>query len=61
MLSKSVIVEVKAVECFHEAHRAQLLTCLKLTGCKLDLLLNFNEATLKEGIWRIANGDLDAG
>jgi GxxExxY protein len=45
-VEQSVIVEVKAVECFHEAHRAQLLTYLKLTGCKLGLLLNFNEATL---------------
>ena len=54
-----VLVEVKTVDCFHDAHRAQLLTYLKLTGCKLGLLLNFNEALLKEGIMRVVNGDLD--
>lgn len=59
-VEKNVIVEVKAIDCFHEAHRAQVLTYLKLTDCKLGLLLNFNEATMKEGIMRVVNGDLDA-
>lgn len=54
-----VVVEVKAVEALHDAHVAQLLTYLKLTGCKLGLLINFNEALLKQGIRRVANGLLD--
>lgn len=54
-----VVVEVKAVEALHDAQVAQLLTYLKLTGCKLGLLINFNEALLKQGIRRVANGLLD--
>lgn len=51
-----LIVEVKAVEAIHEAHIAQLLTYLKLTGCTLGLVINFNEALLKHGIRRVVNG-----
>ncbi len=54
-----VVVEVKAAEALHDAHVAQLLTYLKLTGCKLGLLINFNEALLEQGIRRVANGLLD--
>ena len=56
IVEKRVVVEVKAVEALHESHAAQLLTYLKLTGCKLGLLINFNEALLRSGIRRIANG-----
>jgi GxxExxY protein len=55
-VEKKVIVEVKAVELIHEAHKAQLLTYMKLTGAKLGLLINFNEALLKNGIVRRVNG-----
>jgi GxxExxY protein len=34
-------------------HEAQTLTYLKLTGCKLGLLLNFNVPVLRSGIKRI--------
>ena len=51
-----VIVEVKAVEALHDNHMAQLLTYLKLTGCKLGLLINFNEVLLKNGLRRVVNG-----
>lgn len=53
-----VIVEVKTVDHFHEAHVAQLLTYLKLTDRKVGLLVNFNEALLKHGIRRVVNGDI---
>jgi GxxExxY protein len=36
-----------------DVHKAQLLTYLKLTGCKVGLLLNFNSAILKDGIERL--------
>ncbi len=49
-----VIVELKAVDTFAPVHQAQLLTYLKLTGCKLGLLLNFNVRLLKQGIQRVA-------
>lgn len=51
-----VIVEVKAVEALHDSHIAQLLTYLKLTGCQLGLLINFNEALLRKGLRRVVNG-----
>ncbi len=51
-----VIVEVKAVEALHDSHIAQLLTYLKLTGCQLGLLINFNEVLLKNGLRRVVNG-----
>lgn len=48
-----VIVELKAVNQLAPIHKAQVLTYLKLTGCKLGILLNFNTALLKQGIKRI--------
>jgi GxxExxY protein len=35
-------------------HDAQVITYLKLTGCKLGMLLNFNELRLRDGIRRLA-------
>jgi GxxExxY protein len=55
-VDQRIIVEIKAIELVHEIHRAQLLSYLKLTGCKLGLLINFNEAVLKEGVHRVVNG-----
>ena len=49
-----VVVELKAVEILVPIHTAQVLTYLKLTGCKLGLLLNFNTTLLKDGIKRVA-------
>ncbi len=49
-----VIVELKAVEKLLPIHKAQVLTYLKLTGCKLGLLINFNVPILKDGIERLA-------
>ncbi|MCW5899704.1 MAG: GxxExxY protein [Flavobacteriales bacterium] len=51
-----VIIEVKAVDALHDNHMAQLLTYLKLTGCKPGLLINFNEALLRSGLRRVVNG-----
>jgi len=53
LVENSVIVEIKAVEAFTDAHMAQVLTYLKLSGCKIGLLLNFNVTSLKKGIKRI--------
>ena len=49
-----VIVELKAVDRLLPIHDAQVLTYLKLTNCKLGLLLNFNVLMMKHGIKRIA-------
>lgn len=55
MIENKVIVELKAVEALTDVHMAQLLTYLKLSGCKIGLLLNFNVKSLKSGIKRIIN------
>ena len=54
-----VIVELKSVEAVTKAHKKQVLTYLRLTGMKLGYLLNFGEATMKEGISRIINGQVE--
>ena len=53
LVEHKVIVEIKAVEAFTDVHLAQVLTYLKLSGCKVGLLLNFHTAQLKRGIKRL--------
>ncbi len=55
---RKVIVEIKSVEALNDVHLAQLLTYLKLSGCKLGYLINFNVKQLKDGIKRVVFGDL---
>lgn len=55
LVDNSVIVEIKSVESVLPVHKKQLLTYLRLSGKKLGLLINFNEAHLKDGITRIVN------
>ena len=50
-----VIVEVKAVNEIAPIHHAQLTSYLKLSGCRVGLLINFNVMLLKNGIKRIVN------
>ena len=50
-----VIVEVKAVNEIAPMHHAQLTSYLKLSGCRVGLLINFNVMLLKDGIKRIVN------
>lgn len=51
-----VIIEIKSVEGLAPVHFKQLLTYLKITDKKLGLLVNFNEALIKNGIRRVVNG-----
>lgn len=51
-----VIVELKAVDQLAKIHEAQVLTYLKLTHCKLGLLINFNVPLLKDGVRRLVLG-----
>ena len=53
LVENKVVVEIKAVEAFNDVHMAQMLTYLKLSRCKIGLLLNFNVADMKRGIKRI--------
>lgn len=55
IVENSVIIELKSVETIAPVHPKQLLTYLRLTNCKLGLLINFNEPLIKNGITRIVN------
>ena len=55
IIEDKLIIEIKSVESLNDVHFAQLLTYLKLTNCKLGLLINFNVKLVKGGIKRIAN------
>ena len=68
IVESKVILELKSVESVTKAHKKQVLTYLRLTGCppgnavrtgKLGYLLNFSEGLMKDGISRIINGELE--
>ena len=52
LVENAVIVELKAVEELAGAHQAQILSNLRLSGCPVGLLINFNVAQLTQGIKR---------
>jgi len=56
MVERQIVIEVKSVEALADIHLAQVLTYLKLSGCRFGLLMNFNELKLKFGIKRVVNG-----
>ena len=58
IIEDKFIVEIKSVEVLIDVRLAQLLTYLKLTNCKLGLLINFNVKLLKNGVKRVINGTL---
>ncbi len=51
-----MIVEIKSLEALAPVHKKQLLTYLRLADKRLGLLINFNAALIKDGIFRIVNG-----
>jgi len=53
VVEDQVIVEIKSVSSLASIHEAQLLSYLKLSNCKIGLLINFNVSLLKEGIRRL--------
>jgi GxxExxY protein len=53
VVEEQVIVEIKSVSGIAPIHEAQLLSYLKLSDCKIGLLINFNVKMLKEGIRRM--------
>ena len=55
LVENKVVVEITAVEALNDVHLAQVLTYLKLSKCKLGLLINFNVRSLKSGIKRVVN------
>lgn len=55
IVENKLIIEIKSVEALNDVHFAQLLTYLKLTNCKLGLLINFNVSLIKNGVKRVVN------
>ncbi len=55
-----LIIEVKSVDRIHPVHLAQVITYLKLTGCPVGLLMNFNTTSLRAGLKRLDHPDLYA-
>jgi GxxExxY protein len=53
VIENNLIVEIKTVEKILAIHQAQLLTYLRLSGCRTGLLINFNVPVLKDGIKRM--------
>lgn len=53
LVENKIVVEIKAVDAFNDVHFAQILTYMKLSKCKLGLLVNFNVKSLKNGIKRM--------
>ncbi len=48
-----IIIENKSVAKLLPVHEAQLITYLKLSGCKIGFLLNWNVKLMKYGIKRM--------
>jgi len=55
IVESKVIIEVKSIEVLNDIHTAQVLTYLKVSGCKVGLLINFNVLHLVDGLKRLVN------
>ena len=58
LVEQKLVIEIESVEALNDLHLAQILTYLKLSGCKLGLLINFNTVLFKNGVKRVINGQL---
>ena len=52
LVEQTVIIELKSVQELTAIHEAQILSYLKLSGCPVGLLINFNVRQLTQGIKR---------
>ncbi len=55
IVEDKVIIEIKSIEALAPVHSKILLTYLRITELKLGMLVNFNEALIKNGIHRVVN------
>ena len=55
-VERKLIVELKSIEKVAPVHKKTLLTYLRLSDCRLGLLINFGEELIKNGISRVVNG-----
>ncbi|WP_228439785.1 GxxExxY protein [Chryseobacterium phocaeense] len=58
LIENKFILEIKSVESLNDIHLAQILTYLRLSNCKLGMLINFNTLQFKNGVKRVINGTL---
>lgn len=58
IIESKFILEIKSVESLNDIHLAQILTYLRLSNCKLGMLMNFNTLHFKNGVKRVINGNL---
>ena len=57
LIEEAVIVEVKSIDRFDSVHLAQMLSYLRLSGCRVGLLINFNVKWLvRQGVRRLVHG-----
>ena len=56
ILERKLVIELKSTENVHPVHKKQLLTYLRLTDCRLGLLINFGAILIRNGISRVVNG-----
>ena len=55
LVDSTLVVELKSIERLAPVHGKQVLTYLRLMKLPLGLLMNFGQATFKDGLRRIAN------
>ena len=55
LVERRLLIEVKSVERLAAVHSKQVLTYLRLLQLPLGLLMNFGQATFKDGLKRVAN------
>jgi GxxExxY protein len=53
VVGNAVVVEVKSAEHLAPVFAAQVLTYLRITGCRVGLLVNFNADLLSRGVKRL--------
>ena len=58
LIENKFVLEIKSVETLNDVHLAQILTYLRLSNCKLGMLINFNTLHFKNGVKRVINGTL---
>lgn len=54
LVDDCLVTELKSVDKFAPIHEAQVWTYLRLSDCRLALLLNFNVTSMRNGIKRVA-------
>jgi len=59
LINDKVVLEIQSSDKIIPIHDAQMLSYLRLSGCKVGLLINFNVKLLKNGVKRFVNGSLD--